>query len=44
MEVSMTRFGDLVVPQVLKYNGNWKVALKKRERGVFTAVLTDFGR
>ena len=43
MEVSMTRFGDLVVPQVLKYNGNWKVALKKRERGVFTAVLTEFG-
>lgn len=42
MEVQMTKFGDLLVPQTLKYNGNWKVAFKKRERGVFTAVLYDF--
>jgi hypothetical protein len=42
MEVVMTRFGDLLVPQILKYNGNWKVAFKKRERGIFTATLYDF--
>jgi hypothetical protein len=42
MEVQMTRVGDLVVPQLLKYNGNWDVAFKKRERGVFTAILFDF--
>jgi hypothetical protein len=43
MEVEMTRFGDLLVPQLLRYNGNWKVAFKKRERGIFTATLFDFG-
>ncbi|MEO6820831.1 MAG: hypothetical protein ABI266_07905 [Ginsengibacter sp.] len=42
MEVQMTRFGDLMVPALLKYNGDWKVVLKKRERGVFTATLFDF--
>ena len=44
MEVKMSRFGDLLVPSVLTYNGNWKVAFKKRERGVFTATLFDFAR
>jgi hypothetical protein len=42
MEVKMTRFNGLLVPSVLKYNGNWKVAFKKRERGIFTALLYDF--
>ena len=42
MEVKMTRFGELLVPELLVYNGNWKVALKKRERGIFTATLFDF--
>jgi hypothetical protein len=44
MEVKMQRFGELLVPQVLTYNGNWKVATKKRERGIFTALLYDFSR
>lgn len=43
IEVEMTRFGDLVVPRLLRYIGNWDVVLKKRERGVFTATLFDFG-
>jgi hypothetical protein len=43
MEVEMTHFGTLLVPQVLRYKGNWDVAFKKRERGVFTATLFDFG-
>ena len=42
MEVKMTRFGDLLVPELLVYNGEWKVTFKKRERGVFTATLFDF--
>jgi len=44
MEVQMTKFGDYLVPQVLRYNGNWDVAFKKRERGIFTATLFDFRR
>jgi hypothetical protein len=42
IEVEMTRFRDLIVPKVLRYNGNWDVLFKKRERGVFTATLSDF--
>ncbi len=42
MEVQMTKVGDLLVPAILKYNGNWKAIFKKRERGVFTATLFDF--
>ena len=43
MEVKMTRFDGMLVPELLIYNGNWKVAFKKRERGVFTATLFNFG-
>ncbi len=42
MEVKMTKFQGLLVPELLIYNGNWKVAFKKRERGIFTATLFDF--
>jgi hypothetical protein len=42
MEVEMTRFGKYTVPSLLRYNGNWDVAFKKRERGVFTATLFGF--
>ena len=42
MEVEMTRFGDYLVPQTLRYKGNWDVAFKKRERGEFIATLSDF--
>ena len=44
MEVKMTRFNGLLVPQVMRYKGNWDVAFKRRERGVFTATLYDFTR
>ncbi|HEY5369809.1 MAG TPA: hypothetical protein VIJ75_12545 [Hanamia sp.] len=44
MEVQMTKAGDLLVPSLLRYNGNWKALFKKRERGVFTATLFDFVR
>ncbi|MBR2647669.1 MAG: hypothetical protein IKD55_02445 [Sediminibacterium sp.] len=42
MEVEMTRIGDLLVPKILRYKGNWDVIFKKRERAVFTATLFDF--
>jgi hypothetical protein len=44
MEVEMTKFGDLMIPSLIKYNGNWKAIFKKRERGIFTATLSDFKR
>lgn len=42
MKVQMTKIGNLLVPSLLTYNGNWKVIFNKRERGVFTATLSDF--
>lgn len=44
MEVQMTKIGDLLVPALLRYNGNWKAIFKKRERGIFTATLFDFNQ
>jgi hypothetical protein len=44
MQVEMTKFGDYLVPKLLRYNGNWDVVLKKRERCSFTATLFDFTR
>jgi len=44
MQVEMTRIGDLLVPQILRYKGNFSVLFKKRERGEFTATLFDFKR
>jgi len=37
MEVHLQPFQDLQVPVLIRYNGNWDVPFKKRERGVFTA-------
>ena len=42
MEVEMTKFGNYLVPKLLRYIGNWDVIMKKRERGVFTATLFDY--
>ncbi|HTD93966.1 MAG TPA: hypothetical protein VK644_09150 [Chitinophagaceae bacterium] len=42
IEVQLTKFGDLLVPKLLRYTGNWKVLFKKRERGLFTATLGEF--
>lgn len=42
MKVQMKKVGNLLVPELLAYNGNWKVMFNKRERGVFTATLSDF--
>lgn len=42
MEVEMKRFGSYLVPSLIRYVGDWDVAFKKRERGIFTATLFDF--
>lgn len=42
MEVEMTHFDEYLVPSLIRYVGNWKAIFKKRERGVFTATLSDF--
>jgi hypothetical protein len=42
MEVEMEQFGEMTVPKVLRYNGEWDVMFKKKERAVFTATLFDF--
>lgn len=42
MQVEMTKAGDLLVPALIRYVGDWKVFTKKRERGIFTATLSDF--
>jgi hypothetical protein len=42
MEVQMTKFGNYLVPKLLRYIGDWDVIFKKRERGMFTATLYDF--
>lgn len=41
MEVEMFKASGLLLPKVIRYTGNWKVALKKRERGIFTATIFD---
>lgn len=42
MQVEMTTYNGLTVPSLIRYIGNWDVAFKKRERGVFTAILYNF--
>lgn len=42
VEVEMDKFQDMLVPKVMRYNGNWDVIFKKREKGIFTATLFDF--
>lgn len=42
MEVQLVKFGELLVPKVLRYHGEWDILLKKKERSIFTATLFDF--
>jgi hypothetical protein len=42
MEVQMIKVGELLVPNLIRYTGNWGVLFKKKEKGVFTATLFDF--
>ncbi len=42
IQVELGHFNNLLVPTLMKYNGNWDVVFKKRERAVFTATLFNF--
>ena len=42
IEVEMTHVGKLLVPETMRYKGNFSAVTKKRERGEFTATLFDF--
>ena len=42
MQVELTKFGEYLVPSLIRYVGNWKAIFKPRERGIFTATLFDF--
>ena len=44
MEVEMTKTKNLLVPETLRYKGEWNVILKKKERGAFTASLFNFSQ
>lgn len=42
IQVEMTHVGKLLVPETMRYKGNFGAITKKRERGEFTATLFDF--
>lgn len=42
MQVQMTHFNGLMVPAVIKYNGDWKVPFHKREHAIFTTRFHNF--
>ena len=42
MHIDMSKVAEMLVPSLIRYNGNWKAIFKKRERGIFTATLYDF--
>lgn len=42
MQVEMTHVGNLLVPETMRYKGNFSAITKKRERGEFTATLFDY--
>ena len=44
IETELAKYGDYLVPTVLRYTGDWNVIFKKREKGIFTATLFDFGK
>ncbi len=42
IQVEMTHVGNLLVPETMRYKGNFSAINQKRERGEFTATLFDF--
>lgn len=42
IQVEMTHVGNLLVPETMRYKGDFSAITKKRERGEFTATLFDF--
>lgn len=42
MEVELTKINNILIPQTLRYKGNFHALFQKRERGEFTATLFDY--
>ena len=43
MQVQMQHAGRYLVPAVIRYDGNWGIAFRKKERGLFTATIFEVG-
>ena len=43
-DVELTHAEGILVPALIRYNGNWDIPFRKRERGVFTATIFDVSR
>lgn len=41
MEVEIGKFGKYLYPKVIRYDGNWGVLVKGKEKGLFTATIYD---
>ncbi len=44
MKVSMTHFDELMVPQHIDYDGNWKIIFKKAEKAIFSSNFSQFSK
>ena len=42
MQVELEKINEMLVPKVLRFNGDWDIIFKKKERAVFTTTLFDF--
>ena len=42
MDVKMSHVNGMLVPALIRYDGNWKIMFQRRERSVFTATFSDF--
>ncbi|MBP7273153.1 MAG: hypothetical protein KA974_04895 [Saprospiraceae bacterium] len=42
MAIKLTRLGDIYLPAVIEYDGNWDIPLQPRETGKFTAQFYNF--
>lgn len=41
MKVEIGKFGKYLYPKVIRYDGNWSVIMKGKERGLFTSTIYD---
>ena len=41
MQVEIGKMGKYLYPKIIRYDGNWGVLIKGKERGLFTATIYD---
>jgi ABC-type proline/glycine betaine transport system permease subunit len=41
MQVEIGKIGQYLYPKIIRYDGNWGVLIKGKERGLFTATIYD---